>query len=122
MSGRALPISKSLTPLVMLTAIFALGLSVCAAYRTDRPEMTELLWTFEFRLLLTWWVLADSRARAFGVPYEFGAFVFWGWPVVVPYYLYRSRGGRGLLLALGIWGLYSVPNWIGMIVRLILRK
>jgi hypothetical protein len=122
MSGRPLPIPNSLTPLVMLTVIFALGLSVCAVYRTDRPEATELLWAFEFRLLLTRWVLADSRARDFGVPYEFGAFVFWGWPVVVPYYLYRSRGGRGLLLFLGICGLYSLPNWIGMVVRLILRN
>jgi len=64
----------------------------------------------------------DRRARAFDVPFEFDAFVFWAWPVVVPYYLYRSRGGRGLLLALSICGLYRVPYWAGMLVHLILRK
>jgi hypothetical protein len=122
MDGRTLSIAKSLTPLIALTAIFALGLSICAAYRTNNPETTELLWTFEFRLLLTWWVHVDRRARAFDVPFEFDAFVFWVWPVVVPYYLYRSRGGRGLLLALGIWGLYRVPYWAGMLVHLVLRK
>jgi hypothetical protein len=122
MDGRALSIAKSLTPLVALVAIFALGLSICAAYRTNNPEATELLWTFEFRLLLTWWVHADRRARSFGVPFEFDAFVFWAWPVVVPYYLYRSRGGRGLLLALSIWELYRVPYWAGMLVHFILKK
>jgi hypothetical protein len=119
MNGRALSIAKSLTPLVALTAVFALGLSICAAYRTVNPQASELLWQFEFRLLLTWWVRADRRARDFSVPFEFDAFVFWAWPIVVPYYLYRSRGARGLLLALGIWWLYAVPYWAGTLVHLI---
>jgi len=122
MNDRALSIAKSLTPLGVLTAIFALGLSICAAYRTGNPNATELLWTFEFRLLLTWWVHADRRARDFGVPFEFDAFVFWAWPLVVPYYLYRSRRGRGLLFALGIFGLYAMPYWAGMLVHLIVRE
>jgi hypothetical protein len=122
MNGRSLSIVKSLTPLVALAAIFALGLSICAAYGVGNPETTELLWIFEFRLLLTCWVHADSRARVFEVPFEFDAFVFWAWPIVVPYYLYRSRGGRGFLLALGIWGLYEMPYFAGMLIHLILRK
>jgi hypothetical protein len=116
-NARALSISKSLIPLVALTAIFALELSVLAAHRASVPQATELLWSFEFSLILTWWVQVDRRARGFSVPYEFEVFVFFGWPVVVPYYLYRSRGRRGLLLGAGICGLYVAPAFAAAIVQ-----
>ena len=122
MNGRALLISKSLIVLVALTVIFALERSVFAAHGTNVPETTESLWTFEFSLILTWWVYADRHARCFSVPFEFEAFVFFAWPVVVPYYLYRSRGGRGLLLGLGILGLHTVPSLAASFVHVALNK
>jgi len=120
--GQTLPLSKSLAPLVVLTAIFALGLSILAAHGVDVPGTTELLWTFEFRLILTWWVYADSSARGFSAPFEFEALVFWAWPFVVPYYLCRSRGPRGLLFGVGIWGLYAAPNVIASVIHVTLKK
>ena len=54
-------------------------------------------------------MLADRRKRGLRVPHEFDTFVFFAWPAVVPYYLYRSRGRRGLLLGAGIWALYIAP-------------
>jgi hypothetical protein len=73
-------------------------------------------------LILTWWVQADRRDRDFSVPYEFDAFVFLAWPVVVPYYLYRSRGRRGLLLGVGIWGLYVAPAFVATVVQIALSR
>jgi len=40
---------------------------------------------------------SDRKARNFSVPFEFDAFVFFAWPLVLPWYFYRSRGKRGLL-------------------------
>jgi hypothetical protein len=40
------------------------------------------------------------------------------WPIVVPYYLYRTRGWQGLLLAGGIWVLYLVPTVASLLVYL----
>jgi hypothetical protein len=88
----------------------------------DAPETTQLLWTFEFSLILTLWVRADRQVRGFSVPFEFDAFVFFAWPAVVHYYLYRSRGGRGLLLGVGIWGLNITPPVTAQLVRIALTK
>jgi hypothetical protein len=115
-------VSKSLIPLLALTAIFAVGLSVLMVHDLDALATTQLLWRFEFNLLLTLWVRADRQARGFRVPFEFDAFVFFGWPIVVPYYLYRTRGGRGLLLGAGIWGLQIVPSLTAQLVHFVLRK
>ena len=122
MNGRILPISKSLLPLVALTAIFAAGLTALAIHRAYASDATELLWPFGFRLILGAWVYFDRRARSFSVPFEFDAFVFFAWPVVVPYYLYRSRGRRGLLLGAGIFCLYVAPALAEAVVRTVLSK
>jgi len=115
-------VSKSLLPLIALTSIFAVGLSALVLHDLDTPETTELLWTFEFSLVLTLWVRADQQVRGFSVPFEFDAFVFFAWPVVVPCYLYRTRGRRGLLLGMGIWGLNITPSITAQLVRIVLIK
>lgn len=122
MSGRTISISKSLAPLITLTAIFAVATSVFAVRGTGAPETAQSLWMFEFRLILTWWVYCDRQARGFGVPHEFDAFVFWAWPFVVPYYLYRTRGGMGLLSSVGIYGLYAVPSLARGVIQVVLSQ
>ena len=117
-NGQAASLRQSFLPLVALTAIFAAGLSVLAARGVAGSQSTGLLWSFEFQLILTLWVLADRRNRGFRVPYEFNTFVFFAWPAVVPYYLYRSRGRGGLLLGAGIWTLYIAPYLSALLVRI----
>ena len=118
LSGQARTLRQSFLPLVALTVIFATGLSIFAARGVAASRSTELLWSFEFQLILTLWVAADRRNRGFSLPYEFDTFVFFAWPAVVPYYLYRSRGRRGLLLGAGIWALYIAPYLTALTVRI----
>jgi len=63
-------------------------------------------------------VFEDRRKRGFRVPFEFDAFVFFAWPIVVPYYLYRTRGARGLLLAAGFYALVILPLVVGIVARI----
>jgi hypothetical protein len=116
LNRRPLFVSQTLFPLLAFTSLFAIAVSLCRAYDIPIPEAMNLLWTFGFSLLLTWWVRSDSRACQFHLPYEFGTFVFFAWPAVVPYYLYRSRGRKGLLFGVGICALYIVPYIDGVIV------
>jgi hypothetical protein len=118
LNGQAPSLRQSFLPLVALAAIFAAGLSVFAARGVAASRSIELLWSFEFPLILALWVLADRRNRGFSVPYEFDTFVFFAWPAVVPYYLYRSRGRGGLLLGAGIWALYIAPYLTALLVRI----
>jgi len=91
------------------TAIFAIGQWRCGAHGLAPSREAVLLSSFLFRLILSWWVFADRRARRFAAPFEFEAFVFFAWPLLVPYYLYKTRGGRGLVLFAGIWVLDLIP-------------
>jgi hypothetical protein len=112
--------SRSFVPVIVLTTIFALGLCVSALRGSDAHlGPGALLWTLEYRILLASWVNLDRKARAVPLPFEFDAFVFFAWPIAVPYYFYRSRRKHWLAAAFGVWGLYVVPNMIASAIRVV---
>ena len=114
--------SKSLIPLFVLTAISALGLSLLALRRLNPSESTQLLWRFAFSLILVCWVRVDARAQRYSAPFDFDAFVLFGWPLVVPYYLYRTRGARGLVFGAGIWALNLAPTFAAQFIRITVAR
>ena len=116
-NGRSFPLSRPLAFLMVLTVIYTIGLSILAAHAaTGPPDRSSGLWTVTFSLILTWWVYADRDTRQFKLPYQFEYFVLIAWPILVPYYLYRRLGRRGLLVALGILCLYLLPSFIAAFI------
>lgn len=105
-----------LLPVVALAAIFAIGLSVLAVQRVGPPYYSGLLYPIAFSLLLTGWVRVDRRTHSFSAPFEFDAFVYFAWPIFVPYYLFRTRGWKGLIFGVGICGLSVAPMIVAVIV------
>ena len=81
----------------------------------DRQDSVSsaFLSRFAFTIILSSWVAADARARECNLCYDFDSFVFFAWPIVLPDYLFRTRGLRaflsllcfaGLCLAAGLFG------------------
>ena len=106
------PLSWLLATTVMM-AIEAAWFTYVGA---DTPRNTNQMWTFFFGVLVAWWVYSDRRARGIGMPYEFEAFVVFLWPIVLPYYLYRTRGWTGLLLGGGFWLLFLAPTVVSVLI------
>lgn len=59
-----------------------------------------LLWAFG------WWLRDDSRKRGVGWVFDMGLFLYIAWPVVLPYYLLKTRGAKGLLVILACAAVY----------------
>jgi hypothetical protein len=104
---------------VLLTGICALGFWVLATHGATIPRGVEFLWDVAFRLFLIAWVRADRRTHVFSASYEFDAFLFFAWPAAMPYYFYKTRGARGLLVAFGVFVLLIVPDTLWVIVHTI---
>jgi hypothetical protein len=66
-------------------------------------------WELMLGCAWSWWVHVNRRGLKQGYAFEFDALVFFAWPIVVPYYLVKSRGLRGKLSAIPIWVLYALP-------------
>ncbi|MBC8031397.1 MAG: hypothetical protein H7Z16_14905 [Pyrinomonadaceae bacterium] len=69
------------------------------------PALT-LLYTFGFIWIIGWWLMTDSRKREVKWVFDMGLFLYLAWPFVMPYYLIKTRGARGLLVILGFVGAY----------------
>src|SRR5882672_4784879 len=107
---RALSALRLLLFLLILSAIYALGLVALATHGYPaRPEATALVWSLEFPTFLEIWVRIDRTRRNLNLPFELDAFVFFGWPVALPYYLYRTRSKTGLIMVAAIYALYLAP-------------
>ena len=61
------------------------------------------------------WVLADARQCRRPVPYDFGSFVFFTWPVLLPIYLFRTRGWRAFAALGWFLLLYLAAAFFGSI-------
>jgi hypothetical protein len=119
-NGRGIAAWQCLTALALLTVVDIVGRCILVLHGLSPSRSAELLCGFEFRLILAWWVAIDRRVRGFRAPFEFDAFVFFAWPILVPYYLYRTRGGRSLFVATVIYALAVISNVAVAIVRMAL--
>ena len=78
------------------------------------------LWLLGFSLLVAWYVEADRCRPSYSAPFEFSAFVFFGWPPLLPWYLFKTRGRRGLVWAAAAFVLFLAPFLTALIAYAVL--
>jgi hypothetical protein len=107
------------TAMLWLYALAYVLASAAVGEDGEWPKRADLVSRFTFPLILASWVLADSRKRRLGLWYDYDSFVFFAWPVVVPAYLFRTRGVRALLTLLCFAGIWLAAGLIGSTVLLL---
>jgi len=78
------------------------------------PPSFALLYTFGLFWGISWWLLKDSRKRGVGWVLDMGLFLYIAWPLIVPYYLLKTRGVKGLLVILVFIGVYLMAALFGV--------
>ena len=66
------------------------------------------LWMIAFVILISMWCKKDQEGRQEFTNIGLMALIFW--PIVLPYYLVKTRGVEGLILFIGFSSLYISPN------------
>jgi hypothetical protein len=80
------------------------------------PKRAELVSNLALPLVLALWVQRDAQRRSRPLCHDFGAFVFFAWPLIVPIYLFQTRGVRAFLSLLWFGGLLLVMMFVAMLV------
>jgi hypothetical protein len=83
------------------------------------PSNAELVSSFALPFLVTFWVTTDARIRHRDLCYDFDTFIFFGWPVLVPVYLFQTRGIRAFLTLLCFAGLLIFVWGVSVLVSMI---
>ncbi|HSS22053.1 MAG TPA: hypothetical protein VLL54_18435 [Pyrinomonadaceae bacterium] len=96
--------------------IFQFAYGVYLGGQVEPPPAVTLLFWLGFLWLVGWWLRTDSRTRGVTAVYDLGFFLSVAWPVVMPYYLVKTRGSKGLLLILGFMGAYLGAALLGIVL------
>lgn len=86
----------------------------------ELPPTFTLITSVGLFWIVGWWLLTDSRKRAVGWVYDIGFFLSIAWPLIMPYYLLKTRGAKGLLLILAFIAVYIGALVAGMGLYLLL--
>jgi hypothetical protein len=114
-------LSRILSPAPLLYSFvvitqFARGVYLGA--QLEPPGALTLLYWIVLLWVIGWWLRADSRNRGIASVYDMGFFLFIAWPLVVPYYLVKTRGAKGLLIILAFVGAYVGAAIVGIILSM----
>lgn len=82
-----------------LAAIQA-GRGACFARHSDIAGSSAILQYVVLLCLIGYWLSVDSREKKTLRVWDMGFFLYVAWPVIVPYYLVRTRGLRRALFVL----------------------
>jgi len=104
--------------LFLIITQFMIG--VYLAIGREQPPIFALLYFFAFLWIIGWWLRDDAKRREIRWIYDSGFLLYVAWPLVMPYYLLKSRGGKGLIVVLAFIGIYIGAAVLGMIVYLLL--
>src|SRR5436190_22444026 len=93
---------------------FAYGVYLGA--QLEFPPGPTFIFLIGMLWVVGWWLRTDSRRRGVLAVYDLGFFLYLAWPLIMPYYLVRTRGARGLLIMLGFVAVYIGAAIIGIVV------
>ena len=99
------------------TAVFCSMISALYTLAEIEPSPTVVLfWTFGPVLAVILWLQKDAQRTGVGAVQDWGFFLWLAWPVVIPWYAFKSRGRTGWRLLLGLIALISSPYIAGFVV------
>ena len=89
-----------------IAAVFnALAAATYAAARIEPSPVIQLFFAYGPLYAVILWLRRDAHLTGVGAVQDLGYFLLLAWPVVIPWYAFRTRGRAGWRLTTGLLGL-----------------
>jgi hypothetical protein len=75
----------------------------------------EFLYRAAFLCGVVWWLNGEAAHTSVSRLYCPGLMVSIGWPIIILYYLFKTRGAKGLIPLLALLGIFLVAHLLGAI-------
>jgi hypothetical protein len=119
--GKFLSWAASPAALLYLFLIIAHGIrGVYLGRAAEPPPAFTLLCALGLLWAVGWWLRRDSAKRGVGWVFDMGLFLYIAWPLLMPYYLFKTRGAKGLLAILAFIGVYFGALIAGAVLYILL--
>ena len=106
----------------LFVVITQIVFGIYSGSQVEPPPGLTLIYAVALLWIIGWWLRRDSQKH--GVPwlYDMGFFLVVAWPFIIPYYLVKSRGAKGLLVILGFVGAYVGALIIGITISVLVAS
>jgi hypothetical protein len=92
------------------TAVFcSMTVAVYTLAEVEPSRPVETFWRVGPLLAVLVWLQKDGQRTGVGAVQDWGMFAWLAWPVVIPWYAFKSRGRSGWRLLLGLIALIASP-------------
>jgi hypothetical protein len=99
------------------TAIFcSMTVAVYTLAEVEPSNPVVTFWTLGPLLAVILWLQKDGQRTGIGAVQDRGMFAWFAWPVVIPWYAFKSRGRTGWRLLLELIALISSPYLTALVV------
>lgn len=110
--------SSLLVGLVAGSLIVGIDQAVFYWCRVEPTNALSFYWPFVFSILLALWIDQDSRGRTNVYrPFDFSFLIYFTSIFYAPYYLWRTRGARGAVAAIGLVALAFLGSLLAMAIH-----
>lgn len=92
-----------------------------AGLAVEPPASLAIGSTFSLFCAVAWWMRQDSQKRNFSWPLDMGLFLYIAWPLVLPYYMLKTRGAKALLAVGAFAGFYIAASIVGTALGFVLN-
>lgn len=100
-----------------LAALFcSLAAAAYGATQSEPSPIVALFLSGGPLLAVVLWLQKDARRTGVGAVQDWGYFLLLAWPIVIPWYAFRTRGRSGWRLATGLFGLVGASYITWMVV------
>ena len=87
-----------------LTALFcALAAALYAVVQVEPSPVVALFFSAGPLIAVILWLQRDAHHTGVGEVFDLGFFLWFAWPVVIPWYAWKTRGRSGVQLTLGLF-------------------
>jgi hypothetical protein len=83
------------------------------------PPLAEYLYTAGFICAVGWWIREENRRNRITPLYCDGILIVIGWPVLILYYLLKTRGLKGFIPLLGLIVVFVVAIFVGALASVL---
>jgi hypothetical protein len=111
---------KMLTPTMMLW-LYAIATGIATAVSPEGSSFgnVQLVARVALALIIASWVASDAKKRQKQLCYDYDSFIFFAWPIVVPVYLFKTRGWRAFLTLFCFAGICIVAMLVAASILLL---
>lgn len=100
-----------------LAALFAsFAAAVYTAIQAEPSPLIVLFLSWGPLIAVILWLQKDAQRTGTGAVQDWGYFLLLAWPVVIPWYAFKTRGRSGWRLAVGLFGLIAASYVTSIVV------